>query len=98
MDTPPTIAFLDLSGFTRLTDEAGDEEAVRLATALSDLVRSVPIRFGGNPVKLLGDGVMLHFRASSAAVHCAIRLIAEVEERKLPPARVGLHAGPDGHH
>jgi adenylate cyclase len=94
MDTPPTIAFLDLSGFTRLTDEAGDEEAVRLATALSDLVRSVPISFGGNPVKLLGDGVMLHFREPLAAVRCAVRLIAEVEERKLPPARVGIHAGP----
>lgn len=25
---PPAIAFLDLSGFTRLTDDAGDEQAV----------------------------------------------------------------------
>jgi adenylate cyclase len=91
---PPTIAFLDLSGFTRISDEAGDDEAVRLATALTDLVRTVPIGFGGTPVKLLGDGVMLHFGDSPAAVRCTVHLVAEVERRGLPPARVGVHTGP----
>lgn len=91
---PPAIAFLDLSGFTRLTDEAGDDEAVGLATALSDLVRTVPAEFGGTAVKLLGDGVMFHFPDPAPALDCAVRLVAEVERRGLPPARVGIHAGP----
>jgi adenylate cyclase len=93
-ERPPAIAFLDLSGFTRLTEEAGDEEAVLLATALTELVRTVPSEYGGTAVKLLGDGVMLHFPDPAAAVHCALRLIAAAEERGLPAARVGIHAGP----
>jgi len=91
---PPAIAFLDLSGFTRLTEEGGDQEAVGLATALTDLVRTVPSRFGGTAVKLLGDGVMFYFPDPARAVHCALQLIAEAEARGLPPARVGIHAGP----
>jgi adenylate cyclase len=94
VERPPAIAFLDLSGFTRLTEEGGDQEAVGLATALTDLVRTLPARYGGTAVKLLGDGVMLYFPDPVAAVRCALRLVAEAEERGLPAARVGIHAGP----
>jgi len=93
-DRPPAIAFLDLSGFTRLTEEGGEQEAVGLATALTDLVRTVPGEFGGTAVKLLGDGVMLYFPDPVAAVRCALRLIAEAEGRGLPAARVGIRAEP----
>ena len=44
----PAIAFLDLSGFTRLTDDAGDEQAVALAATLSDVVRTAALQFGGS--------------------------------------------------
>ena len=91
---PPAIAFLDLSGFTRLTDEAGDEHAVSLAAKLSDVVRTSALRFGGNVVKLLGDGVMFHFPDPTDAVRCALYLVPEAARRQLPPARVGVHVGP----
>lgn len=91
---PPAIAFLDLSGFTRLTDEAGDDEAVSLAATLSDLVRTSALHHGGTAVKLLGDGVMFHFPEPEGSIRCAMHLILEAAERGLPPARVGVHAGP----
>ncbi len=94
VERPPTIAFLDLSGFTRLTDEAGDEHSADLATQLSELVRSAAARYDGSVVKFLGDGVMFHFRVPTDGVLCALTLVQEATERNLPRARVGLHAGP----
>jgi adenylate cyclase len=93
-ERPPAIAFLDLSGFTRLTDEVGDEQAVTLAARLSDVVRSAALQFGGIVVKLLGDGVMFQFPDPGDAVRCALYLVPEADRRQLPPARVGVHAGP----
>jgi adenylate cyclase len=81
---PPAIAFLDLSGFTRLTDDVGDEQAVVLAATLSDIVRTTAMRFGGVAVKLLGDGVMFHFPDPADAVRCALYLLPEASRRQLP--------------
>src|SRR6202008_2871945 len=48
------IAFLDLSGFTRLTEERGDEAAAELAATLADLVQDASLPHGGRPAELLG--------------------------------------------
>ncbi|HTG48004.1 MAG TPA: adenylate/guanylate cyclase domain-containing protein [Actinomycetota bacterium] len=90
----PAIAFFDLSGYTRLTDEGGDEQAVSLTATCSDLIRSAASRFNGVVVKLLGDGVMLQFPDPADAVRCALFLLPQVVARGLPPAHIGIHAGP----
>src|ERR671918_29096 len=64
MHGPPAVSFLDITGYTRLTEEHGDTAAVDLATRLSDLVRRSANENSGRPVKWL------------------------------PPAHVGIHAGP----
>ena len=92
--SPPAIAFLDLTGFTRLTEDRGDAEAVQLAAGLQELVGTVAPSFGGRSVKLLGDGVMFHFADPARAVQCGLALIERAGELQLPPARVGLNAGP----
>jgi class 3 adenylate cyclase len=89
-----TIAFLDLTGFTRLTEERGDEVAAELAATLADLVQDASTPHGGRPVKLLGDGVMFHFREPAAAVECALELVERAPEEGLPPAHVGVSVGP----
>src|SRR5262245_21184045 len=91
---PPAIGFLDLSGFTSLTGAKGDEEAARLALRLSDLVQETTASRHGRAVKSLGDGVMLHFRESRAAVSAALDLVEEIPQAGLPPARVGITSGP----
>ena len=92
--SPPAIAFLDLTGYTRLTEDQGDAEAVQLAAGLQELVGAVAPRFGGRSVKLLGDGVMFHFADPARAVECGLVLVERADELELPPARVGLNAGP----
>jgi adenylate cyclase len=91
---PPAIAFLDLSGYTRLTEDLGDDEATRLAAGLGELVEEVAPRFGGRAVKLLGDGVMFHFSHPGQGVECGLALVDRAAELSLPAARVGLNAGP----
>src|SRR5918999_1580029 len=51
--------FADLSGYTRLTEESGDEVAAGISLELAQLVSEVAARHRGNTVKLLGDGVFL---------------------------------------
>ena len=92
--SPPAMVFLDLVGYTRLTEERGDEAAVEMVTALADVVRSESARHGGRPVKWLGDGVMFHFPQPARAVRCSLELALRVPQAGLPPAHVGVNAGP----
>ncbi len=76
----PAICFLDISGYTRLTEERGDEAAAELATRLTPLVQRQADRHGGKVVKWLGDGVMLHFRRAEDAVPAALDLLEAVAD------------------
>jgi adenylate cyclase len=89
----PAIAFLDLTGFTRLTESAGDEVALELASSLSDLVAQAAQEHDGRVVKLLGDGVMFYFPQVVPAVRCGLDLVELIPASGLPPARVGVSAG-----
>jgi adenylate cyclase len=91
---PPAMCFLDLTGYTRLTEERGDAAAADLAAQLAGLVRRSSLEHGGTPVKWLGDGVMFYFREPAAAVLAAVEMVEVVVSHGLPPAHVGIHAGP----
>jgi adenylate cyclase len=91
---PPAVSFLDISGYTRLTEERGDEAAADLAARLATLVRGSAREHGGQPVKWLGDGVMFYFPNPGDSVVAALEMVEGVAEEALPPARVGAHAGP----
>jgi class 3 adenylate cyclase/DNA-binding transcriptional MerR regulator len=91
---PPAIAFLDLTGYTKLTEERGDTAAAELAGRLVEIVHEFAHRRGGRPVKLLGDGVMFHFPDPAQAVRCGLELVDRLPRAGLPAARVGLHSGP----
>ena len=93
--TPPTaMCFVDLSGYTRLTEERGDEAAAALAGRLSDIVQQRSRLQGGEAVKWVGDGVMFRFRDPSGAVVSALDMVEEIPAAGLPPAHVGVAAGP----
>jgi class 3 adenylate cyclase len=91
---PPAIAFLDLTGYTKLTEERGDRAAADLAGRLVEIVHESAHRRGGRPVKLLGDGVMFHFPEPAQGVRCGLELVDRLPRAGLPLARVGLHTGP----
>jgi adenylate cyclase len=94
LDHAPAMCFLDVTGYTRLTQEQGDAAAADLATKLARLVERTSVKHGGRPVKWLGDGVMFFFRDPGPGVVAALEMVAGVAEAGLPPAHVGLHAGP----
>jgi adenylate cyclase len=91
---PPAMCFLDLVGYTRLTDERGDAAAARIATDLAALTQGISGRHDGRPVKWLGDGVMFHFDEPLGAVTASLEMIEALPHAGLPPAHVGISAGP----
>jgi adenylate cyclase len=90
----PAICFLDISGYTRLTQERGDEAAADLATTLARLVQRSSVQHGGRPIKWLGDGVMFYFGDPGPGVRAALEMVDGLAAAGLPPAHVGLDAGP----
>jgi adenylate cyclase len=90
----PAMCFLDLVGYTRLTEERGDQVAAELAERLAVLVDRSSREHGGVPVKWLGDGVMVHFRDPAGAVLAALQMVEGFPAAGLPPVHVGVAAGP----
>jgi class 3 adenylate cyclase len=93
-ERPPAMCFLDLTGFTSLTQAQGDAAAAALVERLNTLVLRVSVEHGGRPVKWLGDGVMLHYPEPPGGVHAALVMVEAIPGLGLPPAHVGLHVGP----
>jgi adenylate cyclase len=90
----PAMLFLDLVGYTRLTEERGDAAAAALAESLAVLVDRSAREHGGVPVKWLGDGVMVHYRTPAGALWSALELVDQLPPAGLPPAHAGVAAGP----
>jgi adenylate cyclase len=90
----PAICFLDITGYTRLTQERGDDAAADLATTVARLVQRSSVQHGGKPIKWLGDGVMFYFPEPGPGVRAALAMVDGLAAAGLPPAHVGLHAGP----
>jgi adenylate cyclase len=90
----PAICFLDISGYTRFTQELGDDAAADLAATMARLVQRSSVKHGGKPIKWLGDGVMFHFGLPGPGVRAALEMVDELPAAGLPPVHVGLHAGP----
>ena len=91
---PPAICFVDLTGYTQLTEQAGDEVAAHVAARLAALVNDISRSRGGRPVRWLGDGGMFHFRESGMAVLAALDMVERTPALDLPPAHIGIHTGP----
>jgi adenylate cyclase len=91
---PGAAAFADLSGYTRLTEEAGDQVAADVSLKLAVMVNEVAARHRGTVVKMLGDGVHFHFGEPRDAVLASLDIVESVSPQGLPPAHVGIEAGP----
>jgi adenylate cyclase len=94
LERPPAMCFLDITGYTRLTQERGDNAAAQLAGDLARMVQRTSVQHGGRPVKWLGDGVMFFFPDPGPGVLAALEMVDGASGAGLPPAHVGLHAGP----
>ena len=94
LERVPAICFLDISGYTRFTQELGDDAAADLAATMNRLVQRSSVQHGGKAIKWLGDGVMFYFGAPASGVLSALEMVEALPAAGLPPVHVGLHAGP----
>lgn len=92
--TPEAAVFADLTGYTALTETSGDVVAADTALAFAQLVSEVAARHRGSIVKLLGDGVLLHFADPGDAVRASLELAELAPSHGLPPTHIGVNAGP----
>jgi len=90
----PAVAFLDLTGFASLTQERGDTIAAEMALRLAELASQTVATRRGRVVKLLGDGVLMHFPDVVEAVEAVLDLMDRLAVSDLPLGHVGIARGP----
>ena len=88
-----TFAFVDMAGFTALTEAQGDEDAADLATMFADITRRA-LGPGDRLIKTIGDAVLVTSPDAAAGLTLVERLLTEAAaEPRLPTLRAGLHHG-----
>lgn len=85
------IAFADLAGFTRMTVEQGDEEAVSLIERFLEAVETT-LPDDARVIKSLGDEVMIVGSDAAALTAWAVRFQTDLGPED-PVPRIGLHYG-----
>jgi adenylate cyclase len=85
------IAFADLAGYTRLTEEAGEEEALDVVERFVESVEDT-LPEEARVIKTIGDEVMIVGADPGALVDWAVGFQALNAGRR-PLPRIGVHAG-----
>src|ERR1700674_1160719 len=83
-----TIVALDVAGYSART-EADEATTTAEVAALRTVIEAIAARHGGRVFNTAGDGFMLGFGSSLAAVEAALELAQTCE----PRVRVGVHLG-----
>jgi len=101
-----TFVFCDLVGSTELSRRLDPEDLSTVIRRYYDTVFGVIARFGGNTVRVLGDGILIYFGWPQAhedqvhgAVAAALEVIEEVGRLQTGPGmplrcRIGIATGP----
>ncbi len=85
-----TFCFVDLTGFTRYTEEEGDEEALDMIERFVDTVEAT-LPSEATIVKTIGDEVMVVSPEPASLTEWAVGFLTLFQER--PQPRVGIHNG-----
>lgn len=88
-----SFAFVDVKGFTALTERQGDERAVEVLTAFRSLLRDVCARRSVRIAKWLGDGAMLVCVETQPLLETIIELHYVVREVSGPVSDVWIRSG-----
>jgi predicted ATPase/class 3 adenylate cyclase len=89
-----TFLTADVRGYTRFTQEFGDEAGARLATKFAAVSREVVSNHGGEVIELRGDEALAVFESARQALRASVQLqhrFAHETEREADlPLRVGI--------
>ncbi|HZU74232.1 MAG TPA: adenylate/guanylate cyclase domain-containing protein [Acidimicrobiales bacterium] len=98
-DGTVTIMFVDICGYSELTERLGDRAAHELLVDYHRMVREQLAAHEGYEVKVQGDGFMIAFSGAARALRCAIAMQKAFEkyssEHPDEPLQIhqGLHTG-----
>src|SRR4051812_49005368 len=88
-----TVLVGDVRGYTRFTQEHGDEEAARLAARFADIAREGVEAHGGRLLELRGDEALCVFSSAREAIRAAVdlqqRFVQETLDDPALPFTVG---------
>jgi class 3 adenylate cyclase len=90
--TLATLLFTDIVDSTRRASELGDAKWRPLLERHNAAVLESVEGFGGQMIKLLGDGSLARFDSPGSAVRCAVELCDTLASLDLP-IRAGVHTG-----
>jgi adenylate cyclase len=88
------VVFVDVSNYTRLSREGGDQMAAEQAVLLTDTAQTSAQRHGGRLVKSLGDAALVHFTAATPALEFALEMVLNAAAQGLWPLHAGVSSGP----
>ena len=92
-----TVLFTDIVNSTLLTQQLGDDKAMKLVATHDAIVREALKACNGREIKHTGDGIMASFLSAAAAVRCASqiqRALAKNADGRMPlKVRIGSAAG-----
>lgn len=89
-----TVGFVDIAGFSAISDVFGDASAMEVLEIFEGLVKQAMQGYG-SPVKWIGDEAMLAFSGPSSALAVMGRLLKSCRaEPRIPLTRSALNHGP----
>jgi class 3 adenylate cyclase/ABC-type oligopeptide transport system substrate-binding subunit/streptogramin lyase len=89
-----TFLIADVRGYTRYTQQHGDEAAAELASSFAGLVEEAVEAHGGRVIELRGDEALVVFDSARQALQAALAVQAAVTDRELPRGvGIGIDAG-----
>jgi class 3 adenylate cyclase len=89
-----TFVIADVRGYSRFTEQHGDEQAARLAAKFAELMGEGVEEHGGELVEIRGDEALAVFTSARQAIRAAVELQAQFEEETDMdpelPLRIGI--------
>jgi len=93
--TTSAVGFVDLVGYTALTQMLDDDELAQLLQRFADLAHDTVTVAGGRIVKTIGDEIMFITDTAATAAQIALDLTERTEgDDVLPQTRAGMAYGP----
>jgi class 3 adenylate cyclase/ABC-type transport system substrate-binding protein/streptogramin lyase/predicted Ser/Thr protein kinase len=89
-----TFLIADVRGYTRYTQQHGDEAAAELASSFAELVGEAVAAHEGRVIELRGDEALVVFDSARQALQAALAVQVAVSDRELPRGvGIGIDAG-----
>lgn len=89
-----TFLIADVRGYTKFTNEQGDEVAARLSSRFADVVEEEVSAFDGDVVELRGDEALVVFTSARSALRATVQLQErfrqEIAQDPSLPLNVGM--------